>query len=70
MSHWYDKVDKYYVSVKGEIAVGNAVTVKTEDGRFTGEVIYIHPENRYFQIMANGFRESFWFPFGEATNKR
>ena len=54
--------------VYGKIAFGETVVIATNDGRTSGEVCYVHPNGRYFQIITNGIRESFYFPVQEVKN--
>ena len=55
-------VPKY--KVYGRIALGETVTVYDGPEMHRGEVIYIHPQGRFFQIQAKGetWRTSFAFP--------
>lgn len=50
--------------VYGKIAVGENVTICDGSETYRGEVVYIHPRGRFFQIKANGetWRTSFAFP--------
>lgn len=50
--------------VYGRIALGETVTVYDGSEMHRGEVVYIHPQGRFFQIQAKGetWRTSFAFP--------
>lgn len=50
--------------VYGRIALGETVTVYDGSEMHRGEVVYIHPQWRFFQIQAKGetWRTSFAFP--------
>lgn len=54
--------------VYGRIALGETVTVYDGSEMHRGEVVYIHPQGRFFQIQAKGetWRTTFSFP----TEKR
>ncbi len=50
--------------VYGKIAIGENVTIYDGSETYRGEVVYIHPQGRFFQIQAKGeaWRTSFAFP--------
>lgn len=50
--------------VYGRIALGETLTVYDGSEMHRGEVVYIHPQGRFFQIQATGetWRTSFAFP--------
>ncbi len=54
--------------VYGKIAIGENVTIYDGSETYRGEVVYIHPQGRFFQIQAKGetWRTTFSFP----TEKR
>lgn len=54
---------RFNQKIYGKVAMGETVTVEYEGERHTGEVFYIHPKRRFFEIVTkNGLRETFYFP--------